>query len=90
MTRDKEAATYTVQRGWGMKGTQHVFHFISGSPPGGLDEQLRLGTNCTQVYHHTCQTARVYRDEGTLEGETERQPHCLLKYMAWHYQVPLS
>lgn len=35
------------------------------------DEQLRLGTNCTQVYHHTCQTASwVYRAEarGPWEG----------------------
>lgn len=66
-----------------MKGIQHVFHFTSGSPPEGLNKQLRSGTNCTQDYHHTCQTVWVHGEETRgPSGETKIWPRCVLKYIA--------
>jgi hypothetical protein len=54
------------------KGMQHVFHFITGTEPEGLNEQLRTGTNCTAFYLHTCQPAWIHRAENGGPVRRER------------------
>ena len=41
----------------GTAGTRYAFHFIPGSRPEGLNEQLSTGTNCIQFCSHMCQPA---------------------------------